>query len=82
MKTRKFDKKLSLNKKTVSNLSVQEMKCVNGGVDGCICGCTCCCTVDFRLCNPTLQTKVCYCPPAPTATCDGRYTCIDITKCP
>lgn len=31
MKTKKFDKKLVLSKKTVSNLSVREMVRANGG---------------------------------------------------
>jgi len=33
MKTKKFDKKLSLNKKTVSNLSSNQMKSAYGGYE-------------------------------------------------
>jgi len=44
MKTQKFEKRLSLNKSTVSNLSTGDMNRLNGGVDitgGCSDGSIC-----------------------------------------
>lgn len=58
MKTKKFDKKLSLNKTTVAHLGNVEMKDVKGGdlTDTCKTGC------------PTITCPV-GCPPQPTDIC-------------
>ncbi len=43
MKQKRFGKKLSLNKKTIANLNLKEMKEVYGGINGSlrITACTC-----------------------------------------
>ena len=38
MKTKKFDKKLALNKKTIAHLSDKKMKDVYAGISGSRCG--------------------------------------------
>jgi hypothetical protein len=61
MKTRKFEKKLSLNKKTVSNLNGKAMGEVQGGATfiNCPTGLTYCrtdCVTNCPLC-PSMDTK-------------------------
>ncbi len=54
MKTKKIDKKLSLNKKTISNLGNNEMNSVHGGG-----------TLDTLCCFPSC-VSVCKCPTGDT----------------
>lgn len=42
MKPKTFNKKLSLNKKTIVNLNNKEMKAVAGGMSGTKCPSVCC----------------------------------------
>jgi natural product precursor len=72
MKTKKFNKKLSLNKKTIANLGNNELNYVLGGYP-----------TDARICKPTTQcTGGCVetdysCPPCDTwdtCTCYGVCT--------
>jgi hypothetical protein len=72
MKTKKFDKKLFLNKKTIADLGISEMNKVAGGITGLPCEhsgppcsirpfCTQDCTWD---CSDPIQ-----CPSAPWTNC-------------
>lgn len=66
MKTKKLDKKLLLNKKTVANLFAQEMMGAHGGATGASCGTSC----DYSVCplicssgpNPSCDRPNCPCP--------------------
>lgn len=63
MKTKKFNKKLNLNKKTISNLNYGQMRNVNGGgndidrnaSDGGSCGVTC--DTCFTPCGVSCNTQ-------------------------
>lgn len=75
MKTKKFNKKLSLNKKTIANLVNKELNDVRGGIsEGTDCGF---CNTEGIACRPTTQcTGGCVetdftCP----ASCDTWDTC-------
>ncbi len=73
MKTKKLNKKLSLNKKTVSNLNHNELKLARGGVlttdwrDTCAQTCenTCDCETNYAFCNIT-------------DTCDGTISWVQL----
>lgn len=51
MKAKKFDKKLSLNKETVSNLTDDQLDSVRGGTDATCVYQTCDCTKFIPLCR-------------------------------
>lgn len=79
MKKKKFQKRLSVNKVTVSNLTNQEQSKVRAGYISATCpdmGCNTnvnctvgCPSVNWRYCNPSAdpecETLNSYCPPAP-----------------
>jgi len=58
MKSKKINKKLSLNKKTISNLEIDEMKVLHGGDDTVtLVTCMTNCRTVCKTCNVT----ACYC---------------------
>ncbi len=81
MKTKKFNSKLSLNKKTIANLNNHELNYVRGGDTA---PSACKCDSEIAICQPTgACTATCgetdeWCTNqytcAPRATCEG-FTC-------
>jgi hypothetical protein len=70
MKTKRFNKKLVLNKKTITNLDVKRMKSVNGGFTG------------LELCSqrPLLcDTAQCQITVDDTCDCTEHATCGEFT---
>lgn len=58
MKVKQFSQKLSLNKETVANLSVDEMTNLKGGLrwtEGCVSGIVC---QDSRYCTSTIYSEL------------------------
>jgi hypothetical protein len=74
MKSKKFEKKLTLNKKTIVNLSEATMKNAQGGL---ITKESECCTINATYCD-TCNT-LCTCPQH--YTCDGLFTCALYPTC-
>lgn len=62
MKTKKFDKKLLLNKKTIADLDSSEMIDLRGGITGSRCVADTC----WIVCDLTDEI---YCPSAPWTNC-------------
>ena len=61
MKAKRFNKKLALNKKTIADLSIDEMNVVHGGETVPICtiiGPTCVVPTEGK-CGPTIATMCC-----------------------
>ena len=74
MKPRNFERRLSLNKKTISNLNNGQMGNVNGGGPGPT-AFPCEFTVHYTYCG-TCPTEPPTCNTCVTcATCDGQNTC-------
>lgn len=68
MKTKKFEKKLGLKKKTIANLNNQEMVTANGGVE----------ETNYRTCiQPTASCDTCLIETC--VTCETCETCVTCT---
>lgn len=68
MKTKKFGRKLALNKKTIGNLSNVQLGKVRGGESGFQTGC---CQTVITICVCTFYT----CNTCAGLTCDDKITC-------
>jgi hypothetical protein len=68
MKTKKFSKKLALNKKTIADLNNGQLGLVKGGI-----------IPESVLCTPVCLTDTCNTQCGPFTFCDG-FTCYP--KCP
>jgi hypothetical protein len=69
MKTKRFNKKLSLTKTTIANLANPELNNVKGGLE--TCGLTCTCVLGCE----TITCPV-GCPPDPTVICPDIRTAL------
>jgi natural product precursor len=69
MKSKNFNKKLMLNKKTVANLGSNEMRDIQGGADTCTCKT---CVSTYLACETTVGF--------PYTVCDS--TCLSLTGTP
>jgi hypothetical protein len=52
MKAKNLDKKLSLNKETITNLDIRELNEARGGIRTCLPGCYTYATDEFNTCMP------------------------------
>jgi natural product precursor len=72
MKTKKFEKKLSLNKKTIANLNNGDMKHLQGGIKPTGCTCPFCRVTENSLCpTAAITCQTCDTKAPPGQQCEG-----------
>jgi hypothetical protein len=78
MKSKKFEKKLALNKKTIADLNGDMMGRVHGGIENTQTASCCMGPTDCPNCTQTCNTYCGTCAPTCAPTCDA--TCVN--TCP